>query len=387
MKKLIPLIFVCLFFTASCVIYVPRDYDQRGPDQGPYEDRYEDRYDDYGARDYSYFYDQLSPHGSWVQMDRHGYVWIPHVDRYAWRPYSNGRWAWTDNGWLWVSRYRWGWIPFHYGRWGWDSYMGWYWVPGRTWAPAWVAWRTSNLYIGWAPLPPDVMWMPQRGLRSLPYALPHSYWVFVSSPYFYESGLNRYVLPMERSRTIISYTSLHTNIYSQNNRMYNRGLDYEEAQRITKRRISRYELQNAGQPGETRIVSNRVSVYRPEFKENDNARPRQVVTREEALDRVESSRIKKYEDRPQAAEVVIQKRQRNEVVVMEQSQQKEINQAKKKMDNEVRVTKDTAKKERVKKESQVAIEKMKTSHKAEKTQIKKRHDTEKKVVKKKAKKK
>ena len=32
---------------------------------------------------------------------------------------------------------------------------GWVWVPGYTWAPAWVSWRYGDGYAGWAPLPPD----------------------------------------------------------------------------------------------------------------------------------------------------------------------------------------------------------------------------------------
>lgn len=32
--------------------------------------------------------------------------------------------------------------------------MGWVWVPGVEWAPAWVSWRVGGGYIGWAPLPP-----------------------------------------------------------------------------------------------------------------------------------------------------------------------------------------------------------------------------------------
>ena len=31
---------------------------------------------------------------------------------------------------------------------------GWIWYPGTRWAPAWVDWRCSDRYYGWAPLPP-----------------------------------------------------------------------------------------------------------------------------------------------------------------------------------------------------------------------------------------
>lgn len=386
MRKIFPLFFLCLFIAGACIIYVPNDSGRRRPD-APYEGQYDDAYGDYDVRDSSYFYEHLSPYGSWVRFESLGYVWVPTVDQFGWRPYTNGRWAWTDQGWLWVSRYNWGWIPFHYGRWGWDSYLGWYWVPGTVWSPAWVAWRTSSLYIGWAPLPPDVRWDNRRGIRSLPYALPNSYWIFVSSPYFYNAGLYRYILPVERSMTIINFTSLRTNIYWQNNRIYNRGLEFDEAQRLTKSRISRYELQNSRQPGETRIVSNRVNVYRPDFRQNDNARPQKVVTREEARDTVERTRIKKFEQSPQPEEEIIQRRQRTELEVMEESQRKEVNQARKEMEDDVKVTKDAAKKQKVKQEHEAEINKLKQKHATEKTKITERHETEKKVVKKKVKKK
>jgi hypothetical protein len=32
---------------------------------------------------------------------------------------------------------------------------GWVWVPGYTWAPAWVSWREGDDDVGWAPLPPE----------------------------------------------------------------------------------------------------------------------------------------------------------------------------------------------------------------------------------------
>ena len=34
-----------------------------------------------------------------------------------WRPYTLGRWAYTDDGWTWISDEPFGWITYHYGRW------------------------------------------------------------------------------------------------------------------------------------------------------------------------------------------------------------------------------------------------------------------------------
>src|SRR5262249_1127373 len=46
------------------------------------------------------------------------------------------------------------WATFHYGRWGYGLGVGWFWVPGFVWAPAWVSWRYSPGFVCWAPYAP-----------------------------------------------------------------------------------------------------------------------------------------------------------------------------------------------------------------------------------------
>src|SRR5712671_623307 len=99
------------------------------------------------------FYDPLASYGSWVEVSSYGRCWHPQVAT-DWRPYSDGHWEWTDVGWYWVSDDPWSWACYHYGSWVYDSHYGWIWVPGTEWAPAWVTWRQSDDYIGWAPCGP-----------------------------------------------------------------------------------------------------------------------------------------------------------------------------------------------------------------------------------------
>ena len=98
------------------------------------------------------FYDSLANQGSWIQTDAYGYVWQPSVTDPDWAPYTNGHWIYTEDGWTWVSDESWGWATYHYGRWVNLDGTGWCWVPGYTWAPAWVSWRYGDGYCGWAPL-------------------------------------------------------------------------------------------------------------------------------------------------------------------------------------------------------------------------------------------
>ncbi|MGN6462520.1 MAG: DUF6600 domain-containing protein [Pseudolabrys sp.] len=101
----------------------------------------------------------LESYGFWQEHPRWGEVWVPFGKPRGWRPYTVGRWVYTDEwGWYWVSgqdEEAWGWITFHYGRWIFDRRLGWAWVPGDEWAPAWVNWRRSDSIVGWAPAPPE----------------------------------------------------------------------------------------------------------------------------------------------------------------------------------------------------------------------------------------
>ena len=108
------------------------------------------------------FEQELSPYGRWVSSPEYGRVWQPNATQNPdWQPYTDGRWVYTEWGWSFVPEVPWS-APFHYGRWGWASNMGWYWVPGSVWAPAWVSWRYTNGHVAWSPYAPVGYRYPQR---------------------------------------------------------------------------------------------------------------------------------------------------------------------------------------------------------------------------------
>jgi len=103
---------------------------------------------------HSDFYEPLTPHGGWIEVESYGRCWRPSAVAASWQPYSDGHWVWTDCGWYWVSDEPWAWACYHYGSWVHHPRHSWVWVPGVEWAPAWVSWRVGGGYVGWAPLPP-----------------------------------------------------------------------------------------------------------------------------------------------------------------------------------------------------------------------------------------
>lgn len=113
---------------------------------------YADRDYNNGENDYvdeSIYYDSydLDNYGDWRSYGDYGNVWVPDVSN-GWRPYSDGRWQYTGGSYFWVGYEPWGWAPYRYGRWGWGSDLGWYWVPGNVFGPAWVSWYDYGNYIG-----------------------------------------------------------------------------------------------------------------------------------------------------------------------------------------------------------------------------------------------
>src|SRR5216683_1889338 len=100
------------------------------------------------------FEEGLSPYGRWVDSPEYGRVWVPSDTGPDWQPYTDGRWVDTDLGWSFASSVPWGWAVFHYGRWGFGLGLGWFWVPGFVWAPAWVSWRYYPGFVCWSPFAP-----------------------------------------------------------------------------------------------------------------------------------------------------------------------------------------------------------------------------------------
>ena len=195
----------------------------------------------------NYFYDTLSPYGTWVQIDGYGRCWRPTVVVYDsdWRPYCDrGHWVYTDCGWYWDSDYSWG-VAFHYGRWFHHSRFGWCWYPDTVWAPSWVAWRSGGDYCGWAPLPPFAEFRPGFGFyyhgagvaMDFDFGLNFDCFTFVSTGHFYDRHPRSFCLERARVPQVFHQTTIINN-YSVNNRIIeNRGISVDRIRNVTHRNL------------------------------------------------------------------------------------------------------------------------------------------------------
>lgn len=251
----------------------PGSQGQPGQDWRQPSDPY-DRQPEYGydrdqspSVDVGFFYNELSPYGEWVRHPYYGWVWFPRHVRAGWRPYSLGRWVESDYGWMWVSEEPFGWATYHYGRWAWDPYLGWLWVPGTDWGPAWVAWQQGNGYVGWAPLPPAVGFDLSFGIRigglSLGFGIAPRNYAFVEERRFLDSRIDGYIVPEARNITIINNTVNITNYTIVDNRVINHGVPVERIERAAGRRAQRLRVATVSSPRGAGVQRDVITIYKP----------------------------------------------------------------------------------------------------------------------------
>ena len=238
---------------------------------------------------YGMFYRKLEPHGEWRETADYGYVWQPRVaeESREWRPYTEGRWVYSDAGWTWVSDEPFGWATYHYGRWLRLRRVGWVWVPGDEWAPAWVSWRTSKDYVGWAPLPPEARFDRRSGIHAWAdsyYDIGPDQYSFVSNEEFGSENVRRAVVPAERNVTIVVETTNVTNITFSNTFIVNEGPKFDEIRSRSRRPMERYRLRRQTRAdaefASARVQGNELEVSTPVVVEMpDMPRPRRIKER------------------------------------------------------------------------------------------------------------
>ncbi|MGA2669264.1 MAG: DUF6600 domain-containing protein [Ignavibacteria bacterium] len=238
------------------------------------------------------FYDDLSPAGDWIQItkeeidkdlkDGEGqaysseiapdaefiFIWHPTVTEEGWRPYTNGRWEYTANGWMWVSNYTWGWAVFHYGRWWNSSKYGWVWLPGYVWAPAWVQWRITDNHIGWCPLTPNAKWNAESGITDVNYTYRNrdADWVFVEKNNFFNNLTGTGIIKTSENGDLITRSKTILSINSDNNGIINNGPDVKDIESKTGKPVKQKVINFWNIKGKPLVGDNDISVYKENFK-------------------------------------------------------------------------------------------------------------------------
>jgi len=191
-----------------------------------------------------YFRDQLTPYGQWVEVPGAGLCWQPAV-ALGWRPYyDGGHWVYTDEGWYWQSEYPWGDIAFHYGRWSYTPPYGWLWAPAFDFAPAWVVWRHTDEYCGWAPLPFGTVLVGGewsfRGARvgvDFDFGLSAGFFSFVACDHFWEHDFRHFIVPRDRLVLVFGRSAVINRYHLDHGRFVNEGIRVERMAQLSHRDV------------------------------------------------------------------------------------------------------------------------------------------------------
>jgi hypothetical protein len=244
----------------------------------------------------TYFYDSLAPYGSWIYVSGYGWCWQPTVavTTATWAPYCDrGRWYWSDSGWYWQSDYTWGWAAFHYGRWYRHPGCGWVWMPGTTWGPAWVSWRYSDAYCGWAPLPPHAVFLPGGGFTyygrhvavGFDFGLSFHHYTFISVGRFCDPHPYHHVVPRTTVVNVYKNTTIINNYNYRNGTVVNHGMGRDTIARRSQTEVRNVKVQNASfatandRMSKVERKGNDLVVYRPQLPKEPPVKPSVVQNR------------------------------------------------------------------------------------------------------------
>lgn len=208
---------------------------------------------------YTDFYEILAPYGQWLEDAQLGYVWSPGED-INFRPYyTNGHWQMTDYGNTWISDYPWGWACFHYGRWTYDEYYGWLWIPGHNWGPAWVSWRYTDGFYGWAPLSPGI----EDAQMVATYKCPSDWWIFIPARYLYSGNYYRFWYGPRDNKKLVKAGNAITNVSEREKAVHITGPSATQVKQATGKAPEIYRVRSSSNHN-TRYHADEIRLFKPD---------------------------------------------------------------------------------------------------------------------------
>jgi hypothetical protein len=272
--------------------------------------------------DYKEFYDELAPHGEWIEVtdkeigvDMKGtasgespirkhrsisfsdlfgvkeanaydaafgafFVWKPSpnlavgltagettiAEPVYYQPYTNGQWINTEAGWYFQAATPVEEVTHHYGRWVHSPAAGWVWVPGRVWAPAWVDWREEGDYIAWTPIAPSVYIV--NNVIAPPPVIVEERYIVVEKRYFVEPMVYQHVYWHHRhpGKFKIKEWRRLEGVMVVNNTIIDRGPDVSIIQTMIGRDIPVVRIDRVSSINSVEYTGNVIKTYSPEFK-------------------------------------------------------------------------------------------------------------------------
>ena len=129
--------------------------------------------------------------------------------------------------------------------------------------PAWVAWRESPDYFGWAPLGPFVDISVSVGV-----SCPFDHYRFVPRRHFTDRHLYNYYRDWRGNTVIINQTTVINETHVVNRNTYYYGPRKEIVEKSVGQKIRTAEVRDNNKPDADAVDKDRVKVYRPRIDDN-----------------------------------------------------------------------------------------------------------------------
>jgi len=345
------IVFFFIIFVVSGMISCSKKSDETGGesynaemvDVG--EDDFTETDEDLLTVDYKEFYDELAPHGEWIEVtdkdvglelkkgsasgeNRHRkislselfgvkdaraddvsfgafFVWQPSPNLAVsvvasepepyYVPYTNGQWVYTDAGWYFRAPTPHEEIVHHHGRWVYSPSLGWVWIPGRVWAPAWVEWREHTDYIAWTPIPPSVYIVNNVVVVPPIYPVYEERYVIVERRYFVEPYVYKY--KVKKGHFVINDWGRIGGVTVINRTVVNHGPDISVIQTVTSNRIETVKIHKVKNIKNVKYSSNEFDVYSPGFKKaKEKDKISRTITKPKNFERYDNANSKGKRD-------------------------------------------------------------------------------------------
>ena len=125
------------------------------------------------------------------------------------------------------------------------------WVPGSTWGPAWVSWRYTDSYCGWAPLPPAARYesygfyyQSSRVGIGFDFGLHHDNYTFIPTSRFCDRTPYRHYVSGSHSRNIYNNSTVINNYYVNNNTIINEGIGRDTVAKATRSEVTKVAIRD-----------------------------------------------------------------------------------------------------------------------------------------------
>lgn len=330
--------------------------------------------------DFDYFYKELSSHGEWVEVKakdlgldikpgsssnnegifydfftdlfvKKAYAEDVDVSLFVWQPgigfsvstgdnqpamyvpYNNGQWLNTEDGWYFKASTAPEELTSHYGRWTLDPNLGWVWLPGRVWAPAWVDWREDADYVAWAPVPPGTYIV--NDAISVTQVNENRYTI-VEKKRFIEPSVYkyRYQYVENKNKIMIKEMTKTDGVIVKNKTVINKGPEVGSIEKASGKKIEQVKIKRVDNKNSVGLADNTISIYTPPMKKVSNAKKEPVSKPPKLVAYKDAKKITKEEKESLKEKEKEQKKEEKELKKEEKKGEKEGKKEQKKEEKE-----------------------------------------------------